>query len=177
MTPTVTASDIFTALGNFLAIILPTNFPIIRGQINRVAEPAGPDFVMMSPAGRARLSTEATSWDTTNSAPTVVTTASAWRVTIQVDVHGPNGEDNAQLIEQFVRSDFGFATFAGGSKPIQLLGCSDAQQAPFVNGEGQYEYRWVIRVDLEAVISVDVAAQFMTGLTVGMAQADNPALA
>jgi hypothetical protein len=48
-------AEIFTALGNFLAAILPAGTPIVRGQTNRVAEPAGSDFVVMTPILRERI--------------------------------------------------------------------------------------------------------------------------
>lgn len=60
MTPSVTQDDIWLALQAFLAEILPDSVGaenIIQAQVNRVPEPTGPDFVLMTPVTRVRLST------------------------------------------------------------------------------------------------------------------------
>jgi hypothetical protein len=61
-TATPTESNIFTALGGFLAAVLPAGTPILQGQVNRVAEPASPDFVVMWPILRPRISTNVDSY-------------------------------------------------------------------------------------------------------------------
>lgn len=51
----ITESQIFTILGNFIASILPANVEVFRAQTNRVPEPAGTDFVEMTPMFQGRL--------------------------------------------------------------------------------------------------------------------------
>jgi hypothetical protein len=50
-------SDVVTALRSFLLSVLPAGTSVILGQVNRVPEPAGEDFVVMVPLRRPRLST------------------------------------------------------------------------------------------------------------------------
>lgn len=62
VTLSITETQVFTSLRTVLltfglAPLNPnTRFEIIRGQVNRVPEPAGPDFLVMWPALRERLS-------------------------------------------------------------------------------------------------------------------------
>lgn len=55
--PSPNQSAIMTALGNFLASILPAGVLVVQGQDNRVPEPIGADFVIMTPIMRQRLET------------------------------------------------------------------------------------------------------------------------
>ena len=50
-------SDIQIALRSFLTTILPANVTVLAGQANRVAEPAGADFVVFWPIRRNRIET------------------------------------------------------------------------------------------------------------------------
>lgn len=57
--PTInlTQSNIQTALRSFLLSVLPSGVEVVQGQINRVPEPRGDDFVMFWVLGEERLST------------------------------------------------------------------------------------------------------------------------
>lgn len=57
MTPSVTESNVFTALRSFLLSVLPTATDVIKAQVNRVPEPANPNFVLMTPLRRERIET------------------------------------------------------------------------------------------------------------------------
>ena len=49
--------DIFSSLRTFLTANLPSGVEVIRGQINRVPEPAVPNFVVMTALRKERLET------------------------------------------------------------------------------------------------------------------------
>jgi hypothetical protein len=53
----ITETQIFTTLRNFLISILPTGTPVIRAQTNRVPEPANTNFVTMTPLFQERMAT------------------------------------------------------------------------------------------------------------------------
>ena len=61
----LTESQILTVLRSFLLDILPSGIEVIRGQDNRVPEPAGPNFVEITPMFRSRLSTNVITDDDT----------------------------------------------------------------------------------------------------------------
>ena len=53
----LTEYDVLVATRAFLLAILPAGVEVVRGQDNRVPEPAGADFVVVTPVGRERLGT------------------------------------------------------------------------------------------------------------------------
>jgi hypothetical protein len=57
-----TSTDIFAILRSVTLDILPAGVEIIRGQVNRVAEPKGADFVVMWPLSMPRLGTNANTY-------------------------------------------------------------------------------------------------------------------
>lgn len=57
MTPSPTQSDAFTALRAFLTAIMPPNTEVLQTQVNKVSEPEGDDFVLMTPSAQTRLAT------------------------------------------------------------------------------------------------------------------------
>jgi hypothetical protein len=53
----LTEVQTLTALRSFLLSVMPAGMEIVRGQDNRVPEPAGTDFITMTPILRSRLGT------------------------------------------------------------------------------------------------------------------------
>lgn len=158
MTPSVTESAILTALRSFLLEILPAGVEVIKGQANKVAEPVDLDFVVMTPTNRFRLATNIDEWDTADPAPTVITASHSTNIDIQLDIHGPNSTDNAQIIATLFRDDYGCRNI--DQTIFQPLHASDGHQIPFINGEGQYEDRWVITISLQANPSISTNMDF-----------------
>jgi hypothetical protein len=58
----LTESQTLKALRSFLIAILPSGIEVVQGQDNRTPEPRGPDFVVMTPTLRERLSTNVDSY-------------------------------------------------------------------------------------------------------------------
>lgn len=59
----ITQSQTLAAVRAFLLGALPAGIEVVRGQDNRVPEPTGPDFVVMTPTLRGRLSTNVDEYD------------------------------------------------------------------------------------------------------------------
>ena len=57
MNLSITQSQIFTVLRNFILSVVPSGVEVFRAQINRVPEPSGTDFVEMTPIFQERLAT------------------------------------------------------------------------------------------------------------------------
>ena len=93
-------------------------------------------------------------------------------ITIQVDVHGPNSTDNTQRIVTLFRDAFACDFFTDGGYPVQPLYIDNGDQIPFVNGENQYEDRWVLQARLQANPVVSTPQQFADTLTVGIKEID-----
>ncbi len=58
----LTEAQTLTALRAFLLGVVPAGTDVIRGQDNRVPEPVGPDFVVMTPLMQGRLGTNETAY-------------------------------------------------------------------------------------------------------------------
>lgn len=237
MTPTPNQSAIQTALRKFLIGVLPANTPVVAGQINRVAEPSNPDFVVMWPILRGRLAFNIDEYvdcafTASISGVTMTVTAVDPRfsgriapglqifgpglaadtqvvsngtgtggvgtytispsqtigsetmacgtagllqktdVVMQCDVHGPNSSDNAQVIATAMRDDVAQQYFDPDTTGVAPLYADDPRQVPFVNGENQYETRWIVDCHLQANILVVFPQEFAAAVEVDVISVD-----
>lgn len=168
----LTETDIFTALRAYLLSVLPDGVEILRSQANQAPEPASPDFVMMTPTWRVRLGTNVDTWDTTNDAPATLQLMQATEIRIQLDVYGPASADNAHLITTTFRDEFAVDAFAASGFDVTPLYHTEPSQKPFINGEAQYENRWVLDVVLQANPVVTVPQDFANKITPALFPAD-----
>lgn len=226
--------DVFTVLRSVLTGFLPSGIPIVQGQVNRVPEPQGANFVVMWPMRRKRLATNVdgtvdtrfigsiagttltiTTLDygavavgslifgvdvaagttvtalgtgtggvgtyTVSSSQTVASTVMAAGVlnilqptelTVQLDIHGEEGPNNAQTISTLLRDDYGVQAFLALGSTVVPLHADDPRQMPFVNAEQQYEDRWIVEVCLQVNETVQVPQQFADAVVVGLINVD-----
>ena len=141
----------FAALRSVLLSWLPAGVEVIRAQQNRVPTPKGADFVAMLPVFRERLSTNVSSFPDTASRRDMQST----RVTVQLDIVGPNSADNAQVVSTLFRSEVAAAAFAATGADVAPLFAADPRQLPFGDGEQQTDERWVLDVVLQANVATN----------------------
>lgn len=158
-----TKDDIFTGLRTMLLAMLPMGVEVIQGQDNRVPEPKGDDFVVMTETGSSRLSTNEVTWDYPNPAAVQLTHEHDAEMRIQLDIHGDNGSNYARLIETLFLDDFAVQAMAAYN--VAPLHANEGKQVPFLNGEQQYENRWVMEVSLQINPTVSTPMQFADTLT------------
>lgn len=170
-TLSITQSQTLSALRGFLQSAVPSGVEIVQGQENRVPEPKGVDFISMIPIMRERLETNVTVYTdgglNTPATAETRTDIQPTRVTVQVDVHGPNSADNAQAITTLFRSDVAVQTFSASGYAVSPLYCSDPRQIPFSDGEQQIEERWEIDAVMQVNPGVTTAQQFAGSLSIG----------
>lgn len=169
-TPSITESQVMDALRAFLLSLNLAGAPeVVQGQANRVAEPIGADFIVFTPTGRTRLETNVETWDASPDpapGPVAIDRGRGTEITVQLDIHGPNGSDNAQVIGTLWRSDY--ACRAIDATIFQPLFATDGHQMPFINGERQYENRWVMSVVLQANPIVSTTMPFADSVDVNI---------
>lgn len=176
MAPEVTEDQLMVAFRAFLIGLALTGVDaddIIQSQINRVPEPKGADFIMMTPTYRKRIATNVETWSTAPDpapAPVELRMDRSTEVTMQLDVHGPNSADNAQVIATVWRSDYGCNAI--DPEIFQPLYASDGHQAPFINAEKQYEFRWVMSLLMQANVAVSTPMEFADTIDVNIIEAD-----
>lgn len=178
MTPTLslTEAQALTALRTFLIGVLAPGIEVIAGQDNRVPEPAGTDFVVMTPMLRERIETNVTTtfdgYFATPSVPGTRADMQAIKLTVQIDVHGPAGGDNAQTITTLFRSDYAVDAFAASGFDVTPLYTGEPHQVPFLNAEQQIEERWSIDAVMQCNPIVTTAQDFAAALNIGLIEVD-----
>lgn len=163
--PSPTQDAIQTRLRAFLLSILPEGVEVVAAQDNRVPMPSGPDYITMNALLRERLSTNVTGFQDVPDAGTE-SHMQPTKVTTQLNVFGPNSSDNAQTITTLFQSEWGFAVFTAQDDTIAPLTATDPRQVPFVNGEQQYETRWVVDLALQVNATVTTPQDFADELEV-----------
>lgn len=94
------------------------------------------------------------------------------RVDIQLDFHGDNAEDYAQIVSTLLRDDRGVTFFAGLGHGISPLYTTDPHQTPFINEQQQYEYRWTMEAHLQINPVVQLSQEFADTLNIGIVDVD-----
>ena len=87
-------------------------------------------------------------------------------VVTQIEVHGTNSGDNAQVIQQLFRSDF--ATIAMAGTGITPLYCEVPRQVPFITAADQYENRWIIDAHFDCAPIISIPQEFAGAATVNV---------
>jgi hypothetical protein len=83
-------------------------------------------------------------------------------VTYQVDVHGPNSANNAQMISTLFRDSYAVGNFVATGLSMMPLYADEPKQIPFLNAEQQYETRWVVEAAIQVNQTVsNVPQEFM----------------
>ncbi len=92
---------------------------------------------------------------------------------IQLDVHTADdtGSDISQTIATAFRDEYATSFFEENSPLIAPLYADDARQAPFINDQSQFEYRWVLEAHLQANQTISVPAQYADMVAVGIIDA------
>lgn len=174
ITLNLTKSDVLTSLRSFLLAILPSGIEVVRGLDNRVPEPdssddpAGTDFVTMTPIMQTRQSTTNQSYFDSGSTAGTQTDSFHNEYIIQIDVHGPNCANHASIIEGMFRSSYGVILFQSFNDKISSTYISSSRLLPFVNAEQQVERRYSIDVILDTIpsVTIDVADYFADTATI-----------
>lgn len=177
-TLSLTEAQAFAAVRAFLLDVLPAGTPVVRGQINRVPEPAQSDFVVITPLMQQRLTTNQHTYSDGYIAnpnnPSIKTMQPSMQVTLQVDVHGPKSGDNTVIITTLFRDDYGVSQFQSQTPyyDVTPLYCEDARQIKYMNGEQQQEERWSVDMLVQCNPIIVVPQQFATQLGIELIDVD-----
>lgn len=157
---TVDATDDQLMAGLRAFLMLVTGIEVIQGQQNRVPMPKTDAFITMTSAGRTPLSTTIR---TNRPDDNRIDVRRSMRCDMQINVYGKDATDKAQTIANLFRDDFGYQFL--GPYGIVPLYDDGGHQMPLVNGEFQYQQRWLILASLQVNPSVSTPAQFADSVT------------
>ena len=79
---------------------------------------------------------------------------------VQLDVHGPNSMNNANVIRTLFRSEYGVDSFAATGYWVVPLYVDSAGLMPMENAESEVEWRWVMEAHLEIIPVIATPQQF-----------------
>ena len=80
--------------------------------------------------------------------------------------HGPASGDNTRVIETLFRSEYATAALEDMGFAVTPLYCDDPREAPFVNQEQQFEFRWTIDCHFQVQSIIGTPEQFATEIEV-----------
>lgn len=96
----------------------------------------------------------------------------AIRMTVQLDIHGPESANNAFMVETLFRSEVAEDAFESRGFAVVPLYADAARQMPFVNQEQQYENRWVVEAVMQMNPVTSTPMQFADELDVTTIEVD-----
>lgn len=164
----ITDTAIFAALRTFtVRHVVPAGVEVLQGQQNRVPQPTGKNYVIMTATSR---NFQSSSYHDYRPAQNEQDITRSTGVSIQMDFYGPDSSDYAQRFATLFRDDYGYAAFAGTG--VTPLYCDDGSQMPLTNGERQYEARWMIQTVLQVNPAVSTPMQFADKVAVTIVEAD-----
>ncbi len=154
----ISVDQVIDALADFLTPFV-SGAQIVRGQVNRVALPANPSIVLTELL-QADLSVPATEYQPPTDPIPAIGTATIYgpaRIDVQIDFYGAQAGEFCKTAKTAFRSQWGFAHFPTGIKPLYT---SDGFQAPLTTGEQQYESRWTLTASMQYNPTVTVPQEF-----------------
>jgi hypothetical protein len=169
----ITLSQIYTAVGNFIAAQLGlAATQIIQGYPNRTPmpptiPPAGgypAGFVVLTDISKKRLRTNIDNFAGTSEmapAPGPVTAEQGQQMDMQIDVYGPNSGEWSDVLTTLLRDNVGCLALAPVCQPLYA---DDPMRAPLTNAEIQYEDRWIVLLRLQYNQVVTTSQTYATAL-------------
>lgn len=159
-------SDIYTDVQALVMGLLPLDAAhVVAGTQNRVAMPVGP-FCKLWIVGKHRLSTNLDVYDPNTQD---MSYQGAWQVEMQLDFLGPSMQapdgnnmsvgDYATIFATLWRDNYACLALAPTCQPLHA---DEPMRAPLIDGEAQYEDRWIVRAFLQYNPVVSSAVQSAT---------------
>ena len=168
-TLTPTEDQIFDAVWGFLDTVFGSTISanIIKGFQNMTATPAGTSYIVVSPGVVVRQNQIVRDYDATNG---LTLNERDTEYSYQVDCYGPAGPDYANTVAIAWRTLWACDYFAGNNLnpppgaplPVMPLYADEPQQLNIVNGEMQYEQRFMLKLHLQANQVVALPQDFFT---------------
>lgn len=158
----LTETQILTVLRAFLLDLLPTRTEVVRGQTNRVPEPQGADFVVMTPILRERLATNQTNYrdaalvGSATGQTLTVTAVDFGQVVIGAPLYGP-GIPAGIYVSSFGTGTGGVGTYNLSAPVMPVSGDLFAG-----TGQGMQATRVTVQIDVHGPLSADNAQRIST---------------
>lgn len=165
----ITLQDVYTKLRVLVLSVVPAGVKCVQGLANRTSMPAPtPGFVAMTASLAKALRTPIETWDRTNSNPSAIIIEQGTQLRVQLDCYGAASADWAVMLLAALRSSYSVGLLA----PIAPLYADDPIQAALVNGEEQYEERWIVGANVQYNPLISTPMQFANQAEVDLINVD-----
>lgn len=142
---TPTLEQVCEKLRAFLQFLAPDGMPVIRGLDNLVPAPDVP-YVLFTELVQQRITTNVSSFTDPGVGTGTRSTRMGTMLTFQVDFYGPASADLANAFANLLRDDVGCQALA---PVVQPLYAGEPRLMPLINGEEQFERRWMVEAVLQ----------------------------
>ncbi len=167
-----TDKNVFEILRSFIldtlgTAVAPDN--VLRIPTNRVATPSTFPYITMFPVSKTQIA-----WPSVAVSDPVVQPQSEGltmptEYQIQVDAYGPTAGDLIQILHAVLQSPNAFDYFSNQTiKGVYPIHADAPRELPLVDGEAEYELRWVMDVHLQYNPTVTTAIQTASQAVVGI---------
>ncbi len=150
------SEQLFIGLRAFVLSLLP-DIEVIQGLGNGVPTPEG-EFVCLTAGAQKRLRTNVATYTVPPSGTGEKHIEQGTQYSIQVDVYGPNAGDQATTLSTAFLDSYACDLLAPYS--CQPLYAEDPTQSVLINGEENYEQRWMFNAVLQFNPVVTVPQEF-----------------
>jgi hypothetical protein len=168
---TPSQDQVYQAMEAFLAGVLPSNVPVIRGLPNRAAmPPTPPGFVAMQALFENRLRMAIDTFVTTGTAPpTTYSIEQGLELMMQVDCYGKHSGTWASIISTTFQDTYGCNALGPNCQPLY---CNEARMIPLTNEELAYEERYSLDMRLQFNPVVTPPQQYTDALDLELVNVD-----
>lgn len=143
-----------------------------QAQANRVPMDKGP-FCILTPLRFKRHSTSREiKKDTGSPTTSAIGFTEVRQADIQVDIYGDNAGDRAIALETLFRTGYAYDLIKSIDERVAPLYSSEAIQAPMINGENQWQERYMVTVSLQVHITIDVPQDYFDKAEITTQQVD-----
>lgn len=159
-----TIDDVIDAIADFVQIFVGSA-EIVRAQVNRVPQPPTP-CVVLTELRHTDVATPHVIYDGSSGH---ITIQARNRLTVQVDIYGPDSGDQCRAIAAAWRSEYPASVLPAWCAPLE---CGDCIQSPQITGEKQWGSRWMIDLSMQYNPTVTLPQDFAQELQPNLIQAD-----
>lgn len=166
----LTTTNVYTSLRAFVLGIVPAGVEVVQGLDNRTAmPPPSPGFVCMTANLLIPLRTPVELWDMADPDPNAIDIEQGTQIRVQLDCYGAASGDWAAQLMTLLRTDYGVRALAPVLAPLYA---DNPVQAALVNGEEQYEQRWIVGANLQYNPVVTIPMEFADTAEVNLINVD-----
>jgi hypothetical protein len=171
LTPSILERQLYVAVKAFLVTVTGLDPSLVlQGLPNRSAmPPASPGFVTMQLTGGTRLNYNVDTWDTTDPAPSIISSETHWKEKMQVDFYGAGAGDWSRVFAGLWKDETACLALEPVCDPLYA---NDPMLAPLDDDEQQYESRWTVEAFLQYNPVTSVPMQFADTFEVTLISVD-----